>query len=228
MGLRLRAGVLALGLTLVGAASAGVFIDMPCHWSYQAIEKLDSVGVLDGYPDGRFLLNQPVTRREFTFMVGRTVSWISEMLTKDGVPGVVDTDVVLRDRVLFEAVWGPRFSDVPPDHWAAAALRRASSCRLDAGAVSGTRRPEETLTRGEAMVAIYRLLDLMAFRCAPDSAGLGRDAAAANLAEIGVFEGYPDSQLHLDRPLLRDEVPVVLVRLYDAARKKSPPPAHPT
>ncbi|MBI5834823.1 MAG: S-layer homology domain-containing protein [Armatimonadetes bacterium] len=219
-----RIGMVGLAALCAGGAQAGAFNDIPCHWAYQAIEKLSSVGVLDGYPGGYYRLNDPVTREEFGFILGRTVNWMPADVAHCGGTGLPDPDMVLRDRGLFEAVWGPRFRDVPPDHWAAAALRQVSSCRLDAGAISGTRARTEPISRGEAGVALARLLAVMTRQSPPDSPAPSREEALKVLADRGVFEGFPDGQYHLDRLMLRDEVPVLLCRLYDLVKKTLPPP----
>ena len=45
--------------------AANPFSDVEAnHWSYQALEELQSKGILEGYPDGSFKGSQPITRYE--------------------------------------------------------------------------------------------------------------------------------------------------------------------
>lgn len=64
----------ALGLMLTVAlpAFAGPFTDVPTdHWAYDAIDKLQSEGFVEGYPDGTFRGNRSFTRYEMSMVVAR-------------------------------------------------------------------------------------------------------------------------------------------------------------
>jgi len=41
------------------------------HWAYEAINKLSQAGVLEGYPDGNYYGNKPMTRYEFAVAIAR-------------------------------------------------------------------------------------------------------------------------------------------------------------
>lgn len=48
------------------------FIDVPeTHWAYQAIEALAEMGIINGYEDGSFQPNNPVTRAEVAAIISR-------------------------------------------------------------------------------------------------------------------------------------------------------------
>lgn len=48
------------------------FIDVPEeHWAYQAIEALAEMGIINGYEDGSFKPNNPVTRAEVATIISR-------------------------------------------------------------------------------------------------------------------------------------------------------------
>jgi hypothetical protein len=68
--------VLLAGLTVMLAmavpAVAGPFTDVPTdHWAYDAIDKLQSEGFVEGYPDGTFRGNRSFTRYEMAMVVAR-------------------------------------------------------------------------------------------------------------------------------------------------------------
>lgn len=70
---------LAAGLTFAAAAPAmaasNPFQDVPKdHWSYDAVTQLAADGVIEGYGDGSFRGNQPITRYEMAQMVARAMA----------------------------------------------------------------------------------------------------------------------------------------------------------
>jgi hypothetical protein len=47
------------------------------HWAYEAINKLSQAGVLEGYPDGNYYGNKPMTRYEFAVAIARLMGRIT-------------------------------------------------------------------------------------------------------------------------------------------------------
>ena len=64
---------LTIGLLAVAVpAVAGPFTDVPTdHWAYDAIDKLQAEGFVEGYPDGTFRGNRSFTRYEMAMVVAR-------------------------------------------------------------------------------------------------------------------------------------------------------------
>ena len=59
-------------LALALPVTAGPFTDVPTdHWAYDAIDKLQSEGFVEGYPDGTFRGNRSFTRYEMAMVVAR-------------------------------------------------------------------------------------------------------------------------------------------------------------
>jgi hypothetical protein len=59
-------------LALALPVMAGPFTDVPTdHWAYDAIDKLQSEGFVEGYPDGTFRGNRSFTRYEMAMVVAR-------------------------------------------------------------------------------------------------------------------------------------------------------------
>ncbi len=72
---------LALGM-MIGLGRAGLatpFSDVPAnHWAYQYIQSLAADGIIDGYPDGTFKGDRPLTRYEMAVVVARAVAKLQE------------------------------------------------------------------------------------------------------------------------------------------------------
>lgn len=69
--------ILAVALSLVSgvAAEAGAFSDLPAnHWAYEAIEKMTSKGIVNGFPDNTFKGDKSLTRYEMALVVARLLS----------------------------------------------------------------------------------------------------------------------------------------------------------
>ncbi|GAC1304375.1 MAG: hypothetical protein NVSMB21_04770 [Vulcanimicrobiaceae bacterium] len=73
------AATLLLPLVRREAAQATPFSDVPAnHWAYQYIQSLAADGVIDGYPDGKFKGDRPLTRYEMAVVVARVVAKLQE------------------------------------------------------------------------------------------------------------------------------------------------------
>jgi hypothetical protein len=76
--------VTALAVSLVVGAERGVaratpFDDVPAnHWAYQYIQSLAADGIIDGYPDGMFKGDRPLTRYEMAVVVARVIAKLQE------------------------------------------------------------------------------------------------------------------------------------------------------
>ncbi len=70
----LLAASVLLGLVRA-AARATPLADVPAdHWAYQYIQSLAADGIIDGYPDGAFKGDRPLTRYEMAAIVARAVA----------------------------------------------------------------------------------------------------------------------------------------------------------
>ncbi|HEX9744032.1 MAG TPA: S-layer homology domain-containing protein [bacterium] len=98
--------VLLAGLVLMSAmalpANAGPFTDVPTdHWAYAAIDKLQSEGFVEGYPDGTFRGNRSFTRYEMAMVVARIWDRIEYELENIQMPDMDNyvTDDELQDEL---------------------------------------------------------------------------------------------------------------------------------
>ncbi|UKS24789.1 S-layer homology domain-containing protein [Paenibacillus sp. HWE-109] len=101
----------------------------PDHWANAAINLAADSGLMDGYPDGSFKPEQTITRAEAASIASR-LSPAAES--------------------------GGSFSDTV-GHWAAAAIGKAKAAGVVNGYSDGTFRPEQTLTRAEAVMMLNKL-----------------------------------------------------------------------
>ena len=97
-----------------------------------ALAQLHDRGLLNGYPDGTFRPDHPITRAEFCA--------IASTLLRDGTSSAV-----------------PAFTDVPASHWAYGVISRMAAQGILLGGGDGTFRPESPITRHEATLILRRL-----------------------------------------------------------------------
>ena len=77
--LGLLLAVVILTVIAVPVFAQGAFQDVPMdHWAYQSVQTLAETGLVEGYPDGTFRGQQPLTRYEFAMIVARALD--SDML----------------------------------------------------------------------------------------------------------------------------------------------------
>jgi uncharacterized lipoprotein YddW (UPF0748 family) len=128
-------------LTLTGAFSSRLepalaqsrFNDIQNHWAKACIESLAQKRILNGYPDGSFRPNAPVTRGEYASLMVTTF------------PGIVNATLPSRSL---------QFKDVPSNFWAAGAIGQATNASLFSGYPDGTFRPNQNIPRVQAIAVV--------------------------------------------------------------------------
>ena len=194
--------VLAGGLT-VPAGAAG-FTDVPAnHWAAGDIQRCVELGFFRGESATRFGLGQPMTRAAFTVALSRFFGWETTARTQSV------------------------YTDVPANAWYAGAVQAAYAH----GAVTSQRtefRPNDPITREELAVMLVRALGYGTI------AGLAQDLPSA-FQDVTTNAGYITMAYDLDltkgvsatsfapsRAALREQVAVILVRLYDKLHQAGP------
>jgi uncharacterized protein YkwD len=107
------------------------FTDLTTAWANQDISDLISLNILSGYPDGSFRPEAPVTRAEFAKIVVVEFSSPSETV--------------------------PSFADVCVDYWASSYISRAQIQGWINGFPDGSFRPQDSLTRAQAISVLVRI-----------------------------------------------------------------------
>lgn len=190
--------LLAATLWAVPSPAAAVFTDVESHWSRPFVAPLAARGIVQGYPDGRFHPERPVTRAEFVRMM------------------VLALDRPVPAQVL--AHLPPVFTDMEPGHWSRAYVEAAWELGwlpVDAG---DQFRGDEYITRAEVAVIAARAGGAGAASPAPRFSDAGdipawaARAAAAAVAE-GWMDGYPDGSFRPAGILTRAEAAAVTARL---------------
>ena len=106
------------------------FNDVQGNWAQPCIEQLAQRQIVNGYPDGSFKPNAPVTRAEFAAMLGKAFPDTAEIRT------------------------GGKFADVPTNYWANNAIRKAYATGFLAGYPGGVFQPTQNIPRVQALVSL--------------------------------------------------------------------------
>jgi len=126
----------------------GTFADVSCaDWFANYVMQAYWNEHIEGYGDGTFRPNQPVTRAELAAMMARKMMWEW---------GLEDLDDLVEDCL------GP--SDGFPDtagHWAEDEIAAVACWSMVDGYPDGTFKPDQLVTRGEASKMFYRLVGFM-------------------------------------------------------------------
>lgn len=141
MKLRSRLALLVVVVSLlittfsVEALATTRLTDVDKHWAREAILALVDEGVISGYEDHTFRPDRPVTRAEFAKIVA---------LAFGIKPGQ-----------------GATFTDLPAKHWATEYISSLVDQGIIQGYPDGTFRPNNKITRAEALTMLARALDLL-------------------------------------------------------------------
>ncbi len=111
------------------------FADVSNHWAKDAVNDMGSRMVVNGVNDTTFNPNANITRAEFAAIIVRGL----------GLPAGKGAD---------------SFSDVKSDAWYAGAVQTAVAYKLINGFEDGTFRPQDTITREQAMMIVAKAMNL--------------------------------------------------------------------
>ncbi|MBM6995074.1 S-layer homology domain-containing protein [Paenibacillus sp. DXFW5] len=126
------AAMLSKAVGLKETAEALGFNDVPAgYWAAEAIAQASRMGLMQGFADGSFKPEQPVTRAEITAVAAKFMKSVAGQ--------------------------GTGFSDTA-GHWAEEAIRSAQAAGIVSGYADGKFRPAAFVTRAEAVTVINRAL----------------------------------------------------------------------
>lgn len=114
-------------------ASAADLTDISGHWAENAITYLVDKGIINGFPDGTFQPEAPVTRAQFAKMATLALAYPT-------------TDVPTT----------PTFSDVPASFWGFQPVEITAAAGLIVGFPDGTFAPDQNVTKAEAVTILAR------------------------------------------------------------------------
>jgi hypothetical protein len=192
-----------LGTLTVPAAAAG-FQDVPAnHWAGESIQRCVENGFFKGQTETHFGLGQNMSRSAFAVVLCRFFGWETGVPTEQTYP------------------------DVPVDAWYAGAVETA----YQKGAITRAQdpfRPNDPITREELAVMLVRALGY------GEIAGLAQDlpmpfedvktnGGYITMAyDLGVVNGTTDTTFSPNRTATREQVAVMLMRLYDKLNSAQP------
>ena len=178
-----------------GAAAADTvrFADIRDTETAVAVESLRLMGVLDGYQDGNFRPDAVLTRAQFCKMAVYAMNGESEL-------GLYRTVTV--------------FPDVKPFHWASSYINMAAKGKnVIAGYPDGKFHPERTVTLGQAVTILLRLLDYKD----ENVGGVWPDSYMAVGATIGLTDGVGADG---NAPLTRGQAARLFLNLLRADKRE--------
>ncbi len=190
----LLAAVMASSLLVLPAGAADVvrFSDVTDRRTSVAVESLRLMGVLDGYDDGTFRPNAPVNRAQFCKMAVYAMGGTDEM-------GLYNTITV--------------FPDVKPSHWASGYINMVSKKGIISGYPDGRFHPERTVTVGQAVTVLLRLLGYKD----EDIGGIWPASYMSEASTIGLTERI---SMDGNAPLTRSQAAELFLNLLRANTKE--------
>jgi parallel beta-helix repeat protein len=192
-------GSVVLGTALVPAAMMGPteFSDLGGHWAEAFVQALVRRGLIRGFPDGTFKPEASITRAEYAAIIAKTFDLPRQRGTGAGV-----------------------FPDVSADFWASEAISQAVNMGFVSGFPDGTFRPQQNLTRVQALVSLVSGLglrggnpDLLLFYSDRAQIPSYATEAIATATQRRLVVNYPQpNQLEPMRNITRAEVAALIYR----------------
>lgn len=171
------------------------FSDISGHFAENAIIKLKSAQIVNGYEDGTFRPNSTITRAEFAKMLCSILE-----LSKEGVENI--------------------FSDVAKDSWYAESVNLLAATGIVSG-YNGEFMPNKNILRQDAAVMVFKALEYKGikaegeylFEDSLDISDYAKTAVSALAAE-GVLNG-DNGYFYAKNPITRAETAVLLERIIE-------------
>lgn len=130
----------------VPEASNLFYADTATSWAKNDIEYIRTEGIMQGRHDRSFGPNEMITRAQMAVIA---VRWID----KQCVEGATDTSYCEINTS------GETYRDVAVTHWSAKEINRISAIGIMVGSGNGEFRPEEKLTRAQAVKVLNRIFN---------------------------------------------------------------------
>lgn len=199
------------GTTTGGIGSLPVINNEPLtdirgYWGEQYVAELSSRGVIGGFPDGSFKPNDEITRAQFAAIVARA-------LKLEPMPQSAN------------------FGDVPRNYWGAGVIGAAVNSGLITGFPDGSYRPEDKITRAQALVILSKALPgasadmrLLSSYSDANSVPSWAQKNVAVAASARIIANFPDaSQIRPNAYATRGEVAALMYQTLNALGANLPP-----
>ncbi|MGD1855571.1 MAG: S-layer homology domain-containing protein [Leptolyngbyaceae cyanobacterium] len=130
-------------------AQAPTFVDVPTnYWANDYIESLAAQGIISGFPDGSFRPDAPVTRAQYATILHQ--AFLASSASKSSLP--FSTQIA-------QDTTAETFTDVGANYWATEAINTARASGFLSGYPNNLFRPEQNISRIQALVALTNGLD---------------------------------------------------------------------
>ena len=184
------------------------FADLEGHWAAAFVEALVSKDIISGFPDGTFQPATPITRAQYAALMTKTFQ-------------------------LPESNQLDKFKDVKSDFWAAKAIASAGDRGFLKGFPDGTFRPENNLTKIQALVSIVNGLNLsggnpnvlMVYSDRAQIPSYATSAVTVATQKLLVVNYPQPDQLEPLREITRAEVAVLIYQALVATGQENPLPS---
>lgn len=164
-------------------------------WYNKAVSSMAAGGYIQGYADGTFGANKPITRAEFVCLAARFATKTTGFAS---------------------------YTDVDNGHWAARSIAICASNGWVQGYEDGTFRPDQPITRAEAMTIINRMLGRgvsKGYVCKGAVRFTDNDPGSWYYYEI--LEATNDHEYHNARPF-EQWIRATILRSYDMDKYERP------
>lgn len=149
---------------------------------------------IQGYPDGTFKPENPVTRAEMASLLARSLNDVQ------GQTGAV-------------------YPDVARNHWAMAAIQKVNAAKIMVGDTNGNFHPNATITRAEMAMIAAKVKNLSLDKQMTSFTDVAQKHWAGKAIEAvkraGIMNGYKDGTFHPNQSLTRAEAVKVLNSLLN-------------
>ncbi len=181
----------------IAASNTASFPDTQNYWAQPFIESLAEKNIVSGYPDGTYRPEKPVDRDEFAAIVRDAFNQKKER----------------------QIASGSAYKDVPQGYWAASAIKSAYEMGFMQGYPGGYFRPQQPVTKVEAISALAKNLNLQSSTQSAPTAIAPNSTTQAPTLQVNAAQPVrpqdarrrivlPIAMLGLMQPLINRSVPV--------------------
>jgi hypothetical protein len=175
--------------------------DIDEHWAEQEIIRMSKNKIVQGWPDGNFHPDQPVTRAQFAAMLVRAL------------------------KLLDDPISAQRFADVPRDAWCRGSVGAAVSAGIVQGYTQHSFGPNDHITREQMAAMVARAVNSAELSSATEQLldqfadaeeiGLWARPAVGLMVEEDIFKGRTEENFEPKGTTTRAEATVVLLRMLN-------------
>lgn len=130
----------------VPEAENHLFRDALGHWSADYLGIVREAGLMIGYSDGTFGVDDELTRAQVAVIADR---WVTMACEDDG-----------DGRYCHDELTAQSYTDLADSHWAAESINRISGLGITKGYGDQSFRPDQTITRAETVTMLNRMFEL--------------------------------------------------------------------